>query len=154
MQASYSCNLMLGRRKLSSKGNLKWEKAALSCFLLQSIYCSVSVGIRNALWELHHPVLAAVWLTVQRGFRACKLHSFWMKYDWKMHSRNAPNVLLLLMGIRSMDQTRTSLKLILPETGTVGMLGPLHQLSSCWAALPANADINLVFPGNWFQNSF
>lgn len=34
----------------------------------------------------------------------------------------------------------------------VGMLGPLHQLSSRWATLPANADTNLFFPHNWFLN--
>lgn len=96
--------------------------------------------------NLHHPILAAIWLTAQRGFRACKLHSFWMKYIWKVHSRNASNVLLLLMGIQAMDQTRPLLKLILPELCTVGMLGPLPWLSSCWAALLANVDISILSP--------
>lgn len=50
-QDSYSRNLMLGRSKLSAKGKLKREKAALNCFLLEPIYFRVLVWIRNAGWK-------------------------------------------------------------------------------------------------------
>lgn len=104
----------------------------------------------GALFEskFNRPVRTAVWLTVQRGSRARQLHSSWLKDGWKVHSRNAPNVLSLLMAVQSMDQTRTGLKLIPPEMRTEELLGLLRQLSSRGAALPANADTRLVLPCN------
>ena len=52
------------------------------------------------------------------------------KADGKRHSRNAPDALLLLTGVQSVAQSRTGLKLLLPEMCSVGMLGPAQRLLS------------------------
>lgn len=91
--------LCLGRNRVVDEG----------CICLREHFCSdqdYGFGVSEFSDSYTTPRFV-----LQNSGRRWKLDSFLMKLNWKIHSRIAPNMLLLLLGTSPGNQTRTNPKL-------------------------------------------